>query len=369
MLQPKTLNQPLGVNCSLDVAVSQFNHCSSVCTFNDGVMITWYSGFGECLDDQSVHCIFIDKYGMSGILRLGDKTGNPITWKHNGKTFLLWSYFEDTGDISNPVNRWKYCSLWIQEYCVELSSSVNNKYNIRLLDKPELLSGPKEGLLARCNPIVIDDEVILPLYHETERYGVIMKGKGTSFKTTGKIQSSLCDNKYDASLIQPTLWERDGVIHSLSRDFSPHAALNKAKYSYSEDSGETWSDPLPTAIHNRNNSIHVVKYGSEDYVLWNDSPHGRDNLTLGILSGGFDQQCNTYSGLEIEPIMVVDRVYGSYPSIATHGDDLCFSYTTDRRTISYNLWSKEYVERQKQSAIGRRDSFRRPRSRRTTNNS
>jgi len=369
MLQPKTLNQPLGVNCSLDVAVSQFNHCSSVCTFNDGVMITWYSGFGECLDDQSVHCIFIDKYGMSGILRLGDKTGNPITWKHNGKTFLLWSYFEDTGDISNPVNRWKYCSLWIQEYCVELSSSVNNKYNIRLLGKPELLSGPKEGLLARCNPIVIDDEVILPLYHETERYGVIMKGKGTSFKTTGKIQSSLCDNKYDASLIQPTLWERDGVIHSLSRDFSPHAALNKAKYSYSEDSGETWSDPLPTAIHNRNNSIHVVKYGSEDYVLWNDSPHGRDNLTLGILSGGFDQQCNTYSGLEIEPIMVVDRVYGSYPSIATHGDDLCFSYTTDRRTISYNLWSKEYVERQKQSAIGRRDSFRRPRSRRTTNNS
>jgi len=359
MPQPQTLNQSLDVNGSFDVAASQFNHCSSVCPFNDGVMITWYSGFGECLDDQSVHCIFIDKYGMSGILRLGDKTGNPITWKHDGKTFLLWSYFEDTGDISNPVNRWKYCSLWIQEYCVELSNSAN-KYNIKLLNKPKLLSGPEEGLLARCNPIIVDDEVILPLYHETERYGVIMKGKGTSFKTIGKIQSQ----NDDSNTIQPTLWESDGIIHSLSRDFDPHAALNKAKYSLSEDSGVTWSDPIPTTIHNRNNSIHVVKYGDDDFVLWNDSPHGRDNLTLGIL-----RYSSQEPKINIEPIMVVDRVYGSYPSIATHDGDLCFSYTTDRRTISYNLWSKEYVERQKESTTGRRNFFRRPARRRFAKNS
>jgi len=359
MFQPQTLNQSLGVNGSFDVAASQFNHCSSVCPFNDGVMITWYSGFGECLDDQSVHCIFIDKYGMSGILRLGDKTGNPIAWEYNGRTFLLWSYFEDTGDITNPVNRWKYCSLWIQEYCVELSNSVNNKYDIRLLGKPKLLSGPEEGLLARCNPIIVDDEVMLPLYHEAERYGVIMKGKGTSFKTIGKIQSK----NDDSNIIQPTLWESDGIIHSLSRDFNPRATLNKARYSFSEDGGVTWSDPSATTLHNRNNSIHVVKYEGEDYVLWNDSPHGRDNLTLGILPSNLVEPQT-----QIEPIMIVDKVYGSYPSIATHGDDLCFSYTTDRRTISYNLWSKEYVERQKQPAIGRRNSFRRPARRRFAKN-
>ena len=142
MFQPQTLNQSLGVNGSFDVAASQFNHCSSVCPFNDGVMITWYSGFGECLDDQSVHCIFIDKYGMSGILRLGDKTGNPIAWEYNGRTFLLWSYFEDTGDITNPVNRWKYCSLWIQEYCVELSNSVKFVFFSYI------------GILTTCSPSI-----------------------------------------------------------------------------------------------------------------------------------------------------------------------------------------------------------------------
>jgi hypothetical protein len=355
MPQPQTLNQSLEVNGSFDVAASQFNHCSSVCPFNDGVLITWYSGFGECLNDQSVHCIFIDKYGMSGILRLGDKTGNPIAWEYDGKLFILWSRFEDTGDISNPVNRWKYCSLWIQECYIGLSNG-NNRYDIKLLDKPQMLSGPEDGLLARCNPIAIDGEILLPLYHESQRHGVIMKGKNKSFRTIGNIDG--------ADIIQPTLWESGGIIHSLSRDFSSHSALNKARYSLSEDRGMTWSDPVPTNIHNRNNSIHVINYGDDDFVLWNNSSHGRDNLTLGILH--YESLSLEGPKIGIEPIMVVNKVYGSYPSIATHNSDLYFSYTTDRRTISYNLWSKEYVERQKQkeSTIRRGNSFRRPVGRR-----
>src|SRR5262245_36947564 len=100
-------------NQTLELAASTFNHCSSICPFREGTLLAWYSGEEECYDDQSVYLLFIGKTGASSPLRLGDKTGNPVLWRDGERAFLLWSRFEDYGELKTLVDRWKYCSVWL----------------------------------------------------------------------------------------------------------------------------------------------------------------------------------------------------------------------------------------------------------------
>ena len=106
-------NNMFAVNRSLQISASSFNHCSTVCPHHDGALVAWYSGSGECRDDQSVHVVFIDKLNNQfEPIRIGDCTGNPVLWAQGNEAVLLWSKFEDTGDVRRIVDRWKYCSLW-----------------------------------------------------------------------------------------------------------------------------------------------------------------------------------------------------------------------------------------------------------------
>lgn len=308
---------------SLDIVASKFNHCSTVCPFPTGSLVAWYSGLGECRDDQSVHLVFIGRE-KSEITRIGDKTGNPVLWRTSENTAtLLYSRFDDTGIIRRIVDRWKFCSLWIQQV------QIDN--GIQLVGTPQKVIEPDENLLARCNPLrtskELGDKLLLPLYNEVTGTCVIAEVIGEQLDILGE---------YGKNIIQPTLWQEEGVIHSLGRNFGTYRKHSVHHQSF--DGGTSWSDPVRSYIPNNNSSIHVAKLKDEHFAIWNDTTgRRRSHLKLGKL---------TWEEGEVvaEGWHLLEPQNGSYPSMASIGDKLVFSYSHNG-TIRYHEWNRRAIRR------------------------
>lgn len=298
-----------------------FNHCSSLCAIDNTILLAWYGGTGECRDDQSVYLLTIENHtSMSEMVRIGDKTGNPVVWPlSDSRAMLLYSKFEDIGPITRLADRWKYCSVWLQQLRID--------NGITLLGSPHKLAGPDLHLLGRCNPITHRGQTLLPLYDEYNRTGVIYRGSGFDFDMIGVIGTNM---------IQPTLWEQDGKVCSLSRNFGNKFKMSQ--YSESEDGGVTWTEPIHTAIPNVNNSLHVVKWRDRKIILWN-ATHGlnRQMMTLGEINDG--------EKLSATKVKTLSTKYGAYPSSCVSTDGyLNFTFTTLRKTIAYHAWNyRKYV--------------------------
>jgi len=294
-----------------------FNHCSSVCAYQSGILVAWYGGSGECRDDQSVYVVFIDRNRQSTPLRIGDKTGNPILIPYDSdKVVLLWSKFEDSGTMRSIVDRWKFCSL-----SATFMQYHKGHKTPQLLGTPEQIASSDQHLLARCNPIMYGGKYLLPLYDEVDRQGVIYRGEGLEYKSIGRLGKNM---------IQPTLWvgKWKDRIHSLSRNFMDKTH-RKSHQCYSDDGGETWSSPSSTMIPNRNSSLHVLRWNDYDLILWNNTSFTqRKDITLGILDG-----------MEVSPIAILDD-YGAYPSMCIdRNGDLNMSYTSIEKTIVVHTWN------------------------------
>ena len=323
----------------------KFNHCSTICPYHGGVLLAWYSGTGECCDDQSVYVISIDGLQQSEPLRIGDCTGNPVLIPtKGGGAVLLWSKFEDKlhtpiGKLLRLADRWKYCSLWIQRVVVENGE-------IYLQGKSKRISGPEQHLLGRCNPLVHNGSVLLPLYDEVERSCVIFEGKwdnhdGLDYTEIGR---------YGTDTIQPTLWCKGDKIGSLARNFSTHNELSQFCESAN---GVNWSEPTLSNIWNLNNSLHVVKWHDYIIILWNDTNgRFRKNLTLGVL------KCETddlgFLKVFAEPVEVVGAKYGAYPSMCIDNNgNLNFSFTNNSKQIEYHVWNHKFFRKRRNN----RNSF------------
>jgi hypothetical protein len=336
------LNNMFAKNKSLQISASRFNHCSTVCQHKGGVLIAWYSGSGECKDDQSVHVIFINGSKKSEVLRIGDCTGNPVLWSNGDEAVLLWSKFEDTGDMKRLVDRWKHCSLWIQRLTL--------KDEIELLGTPERLVTSDEHLLGRCSPIESKNGyLLLPLYDEVTGECVIFGGAGTFLHE---------QSRFGDEMIQPTLWENteDGKtkICSLSRNFG--GQMQYSRFCESSDNGFSWTVPIPSTLFNINNSVHVVKWGNENMVLWNDTGgRYRRNMTLGVLESPIQHDPNGLKEVRATPLAVVGPAHGSYPSMCVDsGGNLNFTFTNADRTIDHTIWSpKEFRNRRRDSSGSR----------------
>lgn len=297
-----------------EIFASSFNHCSTVCPHQDGVLIAWYSGINECHDDQSVYLIFINQNNRSDIVRIGDKTGNPILWKSGGEIFILWSKFEDDGVINRLADRWKYCSLWVQK--IEIQDKPI------LVGKPTCVMGSANNLLGRCPAIHYKGKVLLPLYDEVEGTCVIVDDSNFTELS-----------KFGSDIIQPTIWTKYNKLHSLGRNFRTHR--NKAQHTQSSD-GVIWQQPIDTDIFNVNNSLCVVNWRNSEAIVWNDTTSRyRDKLTLGLLKN--------YNCLEVIPVSVIGERYGAYPFCAVDGDRIHITFTNIRKRIEYHVWKWEDI--------------------------
>lgn len=304
--------------CS-SIGVSAFNHCSSLCPHNNGVLLAWYAGSGECKNDQSVYVTYLS--GSKGLtpIRIGNKTGNPILWNENGKTWLLWSKFEDIKPIRNLAHRWRYCSLWIQE--VKFNGEIE-------LSQPTRITEATQNLLARTNPIMINKEVVLPLYDEVKRECVLFSGSNGQFEEL---------SRYGRGIIQPAIWVEGKRIHSLGRNFG-----NRKRYSihYYSDDCLTWSSNGSSSFRNMNSSIAVHPWNDHHMVLWNNSNTlYRTHMTLGIMD--WDAEIPKPFALK-----VVNARHGSYPCFCVDKDNqLHFAYTNEERKIQHHVWNKKVFKR------------------------
>jgi hypothetical protein len=299
-------------NQTLELQAEPFNHCSSICPYGDGVLITWYSGKAECVDDQSVYLLFISKSGTSKPLQLGSKTGNPVLWRDKDQHYLLWSHFEDDGDIKHPADRWKFCSLWL--------TTITVQDEILMVGDMAHIKG--RHLLGRCRPVAHRGQLFLPLYDEVHRKGVIFIGSGENFRQVGSIGQDM---------IQPTLWVDNNKLCSLSRTFQ--SSCRYSPYSESVDGGRTWTTAAPTNIKNYNSSLHALTWHGHHLLLWNDTDKiQRRDLSLGVLVVGT-------GGPVVQKLFRIDN--GSYPTLCENVEgDLCMSFTTSRGMIRYHAWDK-----------------------------
>ncbi len=297
---------------SLQFQESIFNHCSSVCAINKGALLAWYSGSGECLDDQSVYLKFIDKNNSLKSVKIGHGTGNPVVWCFDDKeATLLYSKFENM-KVSRITDRWKHCSLWIQR--------VNVANGIQLLG--EAIEIARTSLLARCKPVIFNNKLILPLYNEVKATCVI----GELVNDTLSVI-----NEFGNGIIQPTLWIENNKLHLLSRNFGNHHVY--AQYSSSND-GVTWSDPIDTDIRNNNSSLHAITYNNSNYLIWNDTMGKyRRLLSLGELMLVNDS-------VTVDRISTISEDNGSYPSAAIVNNRLVFTYTRFGK-IEYHEWNRK----------------------------
>lgn len=336
-------NNIFAVNRSLLASASKFNHCSTICPYRKGVLLAWYSGTNECQNDQSVHVISIEGSQQSEPLRIGDCTGNPVLVPAQEDAVLLWSKFEDNGRLLRLADRWKTCSLWVQKIGVR-------KGQVRLLGEPKQIAEPHQHLLGRCNPLIHNGTVLLPLYDEVERTCVIFEGQDLTYTEV---------SRYGTDIIQPTLWHRDGKIGSLARNFTRH---QKRSYFCESMDGRSWSEPTTARIWNLNNSIHVLNWNGEEVVLWNDTNgRFRKNLTIGVLK--YEKDELGFLRVAAEPIEVVGADHGSYPSMCVDNNgDLNFSFTNSIRQIEYHVWNYKFFRERRDNSARRRASSTKRRS-------
>jgi hypothetical protein len=309
-----------------ELTAGRFNHCSSVCPHKSGVLIAWYAGLNECDDTQGVHVAYVEDGIQSAPVRVGDKTGNPVLLPYGKDAILLWSRFEDTGYLRSRVDRWKYCSNWLQ--WVRFENGV-----VKIVGEPKEFSNPDEHLLGRCNPLIMPSgEYILPMYDEVARQGVIYRGDGWDFECVGRIGENM---------IQPTLWLHSGSgdkdkkrIHSLSRNFGSRFQFY-SQHSYSDDMGETWSKPKSTGILNHNSSLHSLYWNNHQLLLWNNTQkRNRVDMTLGVI--------DHFNGIKARPGVIVEG-YGAYPSMCVDNNGyLNMSYTSADHIIIHRVWNKKH---------------------------
>lgn len=302
---------------SFELVQSRFNHCSTTCPVGKGGLVAWYSGSTECSDDQSVYIIFIN-HNVSKILRIGDKTGNPVLWKTGPKNaIILYSKFEDDGTIKRVTDRWKYCSLWIQHL------KVTNEPE--LVGKPIRISESSQHLLGRCSPLIYSGELLIPLYDEINRNGVIAKFKNDEIELLSRV---------GLNMIQPTLWIEKEKLCSLSRNFGNN--MNHSLYCESVDGGITWSEPTQTMIPNNNSSLCVKRFNGTNYIIWNNTKNKyRSLMTFGELTTKDDLLIG-------KPISIIGEDNGAYPWMECTASRVHISFTRNQKII-YNVWNKKSI--------------------------
>lgn len=271
------------------------NHCATIAPCGEGMAIAYYAGYRECDDSQHVVLTYRRPDGSfldSGeCVHLENNGGNPLLFRQNDKTFLIYSIFEKTAkEVSHIVQRWMYCSLWAREISFDGQLSVGEKFAV--------FKNPQIGFLCRISAFDHDGKTFLPLYHEGNCYGAIFEWSG-ELKQVSKIGYK-CDN-----LIQPSIWFDGSIFHSLSRNSRPHEYGMSCWYSKSSTL-RRWSHPeLEQSLDNANNSIAVVNDGRPDpLVIWN-AGNSRHSLMLGKLKG---------HSLGRQYAKICQRGYGAYPN-------------------------------------------------------
>lgn len=320
----------------------EIHHCASVYPYSEDVTyITFYTG-PECRNEQSVYILKYHKDELVKKLRLGEKSGNPIIFGFNDKIYLIYSKFTDADEHGTKINydknyvlRWKYCD----NYICRLDENL-------IIENVHKIPGC-HGRLARCQPLIINNRLIVPLYRESDPICEIweliddnLKFVSSFGEVNDEMQKYMQDNdlflNYLGSgiAIQPTLFVKNDTIHAFSRNVCRSLHKNQNQFailSYSKNMID-WKNTISN-IPNHNNSLFVCDIGDEFYLFFNDDIQ-RSKMLMMNLSNQF---C----------INISNRMYGgrgfSYPNASYAFGKLNIVHTNCGH-IAWHVMDREFID-------------------------
>ncbi|CAK0760312.1 hypothetical protein CCP1ISM_90007 [Azospirillaceae bacterium] len=314
-----------------------FNHCASIAVVNNNPIIVGYCG-QECTDEQRVFIYYKGRYKL-----LRKKTGNPIIWVHQKKINLLYSEFEDIAPDGSrplsPVERWKYCSNHHVQFKISdlaLNQDIESKSS-----KIDSMF----GLLARCQPVVYNNDLLIPMYREKNpRCEIWSMDNDNKFFIKGMFgemdNNSAYNFKATSSLgigaaIQPTIGiTKDGLV-ALNRNVSRD---HKNAWISRSNDGVTWSMIEQSTVPNENNSLVYINNEEErhKYLVYNTS---RDRSDIRLYN--FMKKQSIQLGT---PLVGYGRLSYSYPNYIWDVNDLHIVHS-NCGMIAHHVFSKEYLEK------------------------
>lgn len=303
------------------------SHCSSIAfDDDDGMWITFYTG-PECSDDQRVHVMYKNNdSNYYKLMTLPVKTGNPVIWCYNNQIYLMYSLFKDIDNAGNKpgkmVERWKFCDNYLlklrfngSEIIIESEDFIEDGF----------------GLLGRCQPIMFNNKILIPLYREKDprcEIWTIENDKMIRLSTFGEVTGG--DNRYFGSgvAIQPTLTYHENGIVAYCRNVDK--MKNFAWFTTSND-GINWGKLIQSSIPNHNSSLILIPNPNPDLnpaILYNPTVD-RSSLLL-----------NKYMiGIPIKN----RRLSYSYPNYAYDNDENLHLVYTNCGLIAHQIIYKEVL--------------------------
>lgn len=326
----------------------EMHHCSSICKHDKGYIMACYHG-RECTDKQRVAVCFAKNPGeIDHFVDLENKTGNPVVWSFMDKTFMIHSIFSDVNSDGVEINygnalvkRWMNCENFLSEIEVK-----NNKIKITNTKKIE----GAYGLLARCQPLVEDNRVIIPLYREENPLCEVWEFDGTDLKKIGEfghvtddVIRIMKDKTIDyGSLgkgvaIQPSIIKKNGLYHAVCRNVC--RPNNSHAWMCSSPDCKSWSGLKLTGIPNHNNSIVSIQDDENDIFVF--STNGRRDMLL------YNNTTKKHAPLH-HIITTGSRPSFSYPNYLLNDGELHVVHT-NCKVIAWHVFDKDYIENFRQT--------------------
>lgn len=327
----------------------KMHHCASIAQDGSGFWLVNYFG-RECTDDQRVVIGYAKSHGkILDYIKLDAKTGNPLVWNFNGSIYMMCSQFTDSTEDGTPidyglatVNRWKNCKNYLFKLRFDGISIVKEKYG-------EIFG--TYGLLARCQPLIEDNRVLLPLYREQDP--VCQMWEFTIDDGNPKIEKlsefggiddrlrKLCadndlymGNLGEGVAIQPTIIRNDDRYVAFCRNVCRSSSQKSGAWISISDDCVSWDNMKICEIPNHNNSIAAITYyGVGDLLVFNTT-RTRNTMIL----------YNTKSGnrMNIGHPFNCKASY-SYPNLMIDAEGNLHVVHTNCGTIAWHVFDEKYV--------------------------
>ncbi len=300
-------------------------HASTVLKYGDKIFCAFFAGTKEGDDDVRIFLTVQENSIWSAPVQMSetDETAcwNPVLLQKDG---LIYLFFK----VGKTIPKWKTFLRTSADGGKTWTSAV------------ELVKGDNTGGRGpvKNKAITVGDKIIAPASVETElKWDAFVDVSADGGKTWQKSEKMKFDRrKYRGKgVIQPTLWEADGVCYALLRSTD-----GSVMRSFSEDLVH-WTPCERTALPNNNSGIDCVKLPDGKVVVFHN-PNADDWGDRNIISYAVtEDNGKTFSdAVEIEKDEDKDAEF-SYPAAVTDGEFIYLTYTHYRKTVMFHKFKIE----------------------------
>lgn len=295
-------------------------HASTIAETPEGLIVAWFGGTHEKHDDVE---IWISR-------RIDGQWTAPISVadgvQNGNKRYPCWNpvLFQVP---EGPLMLFYKVGPNPQKWWGMMKTSENNGQSWSEATRlPDGILGPIKN-----KPVLIDGNILIsPSSTEHDGWRVhfeLSDDLGKTWRLVGPI-----DQEHVFDIIQPSILIHDqGILQMLARSRNDYVIS-----SWSEDGGNTWSDPEPTFLPNPNsgtdavtlrNGLQLMVY---NHAYKTEGKWGGPRYPLNVAV--------SVDGRIWETILILEDVPGefSYPAVIQGKDDMVhITYTWNRKTIKY----------------------------------